>query len=410
MRSTFKVLFYLKRNAPKKDGRVPVMCRVTVDGSIAQFSCKIDVDVELWDTKSGRAIGKSATTKEINRFIDKIRVGINNSYQEITDRDSYVTAEKVKNGFLGLSMKHETLLQVFAQHNEDYAKQVGKMKSQRSLLKYQIVHKHLKEYIKKRYKVSDIALKELTPNFITDFELFLRIEKNHCTNTIWSYMMPLKHMIFIARDNGWLVRDPFANYVIAPEDTKRGFLSKDEIKLLLDATFKKKGYELIRDLFIFCTFSGLAYTDMYNLTKENLQTSFDGHMWIIKEREKTGVESCVRLLDIPRRILEKYEGMAKDGKLLPVPCYPNIRNGLKVVAQLSGIDKNLTWHMSRHTMATTVALSNGVPIETVSKMLGHTSIRTTQIYAKITNEKISRDMEALTLKLDGIEQFTTQTY
>lgn len=410
MRSTFKVLFYLKRNAPKKDGRVPVMCRITVDGSIAQFSCKIDVDVELWDTKSGRAIGKSATAKEINRFIDKIRVGINNSYQEITDRDSYVSAEKVKNGFLGLGMKHETLLQVFAQHNEDYAKQVGKMKSLRSLLKYQIVHKHLKEYIKKRYKVSDIALKELTPNFITDFELFLRIEKSHCTNTIWSYMMPLKHMIFIARDNGWLVRDPFANYVIAPEDTKRGFLSKDEIKLLLDATFKKKGYELIRDLFIFCTFSGLAYTDMYNLTKENLQTSFDGHMWIIKEREKTGVESCVRLLDIPRRILEKYEGMAKDGKLLPVPCYPNIRNGLKVVARLSGIDKNLTWHVARHTMATTVALSNGVPIETVSKMLVHTSIRTTQIYAKITNEKISRDMEALTLKLDGIEQFTTQTY
>ena len=408
MRSTFRILFYLKRNAPKSNGLVPVMCRITVNGKISQFSCKLDVDEKHWDVKTGRMTGRSVVALEANRMLDKIRVGINKAYQDICDKDNYVTAEKVRNAFLGMGMNHETLLAVFRQHNEDYAKQVGKIKSQRSYWKYCTVYNHLSEFIRQRYKVSDIALKELAPAFITDFELFLRTEKNHCTNTIWSYMMPFKRIIYMSINNGWLQRDPFYAYSITKEETKRGFLSKEEIKMLIEGSFKKKSYELIRDLFIFCCFTGLSWTDMANLTKENLQTSFDGHLWIKTNRQKTGTETNLRLLEVPLRIIKKYEGCSEDGKLLPVPCYPNCKNGIKVIAKKCGIGKNVTWHMSRHSFATTVCLSNDMPIETLSKMLGHRSIRTTQIYAKITAEKVSNDMEKLSQALAPMENFICQ--
>ncbi len=408
MRSTFRILFYLKRNAPKSNGLVPVMCRITVNGKISQFSCKLDVDEKHWDVKTGRMTGRSVVALEANRMLDKIRVGINKAYQDICDKDNYVTAEKVRNAFLGMGMNHETLLAVFRQHNEDYAKQVGKIKSQRSYWKYCTVYNHLSEFIRQRYKVSDIALKELAPAFITDFELFLRTEKNHCTNTIWSYMMPFKRIIYMSINNGWLQRDPFYAYSITKEETKRGFLSKEEIKMLIEGSFKKKSYELIRDLFIFCCFTGLSWTDMANLTKENLQTSFDGHLWIKTNRQKTGTETSLRLLEVPLRIIKKYEGCSEDGKLLPVPCYPNCKNGIKVIAKKCGIEKNVTWHMSRHSFATTVCLSNDMPIETLSKMLGHRSIRTTQIYAKITAEKVSNDMEKLSQALAPMENFICQ--
>ena len=404
-RSTFRVLFYLKRNAPKKNGLVPVMCRITVNGKISQFSCKLDVEEKLWNVNLGRMSGRSIVAQETNRMLDKIRIGINKAYQEIMDRDGYVSAEKVRNAFLGMGQNHKTLLAVFRQHNEDYAKQVGKMKSQRSYWKYCTVYNHLEEFIKHRYKVSDIALRELSQAFITDFELFLRTEKNHCTNTVWSYMMPFRSIIHTAINNGWLQRDPFYAYRITKEETKRGFLTKEEITMLINGTFKKKSYELIRDLFIFCCFSGLSWRDMYNLTTDNLQTSFDGHLWIKTNRQKAGTETNIRLLDTAKHIIEKYQGLAEGNKLLPVPCYANCRHGIKAVAKLCGIQKNVCWHQSRHSYATTICLSNGVPIETLSKLMGHTSIRSTQIYAKITAEKVSNDIENLSKQIESLESF-----
>lgn len=328
-RSTFKVLFYLKRNAPKKNGMIPVMCRITVNGKVSQFSSKLDVEEKMWNVETGRLSGRSLVAQEGNRMLDKIRVGINKAYQEVCDTDGYVTAEKVRNAYLGLGQNHKTLLAVFKQHNEDYAKMVGKMKSERSYLKYCTVYNHLSEFIKQRYKMSDIALRELTPAFITDFELFLRTEKNHCTNTVWSYMMPFRSIIYTAINNGWLPRDPFYAYHITKEETKRGFLTKEEITMLINGTFKKKSYELIRDLFIFCTFTGLSWTDMYNLTEDNLQSSFDGHLWIKTNRQKTGVESNIRLLEVPRHIIEKYSGITDKGKYCPFPAMRTARTASK---------------------------------------------------------------------------------
>ena len=406
MKSTFSIIFYLKRQAVRKDGTVPVMGRITVDGTQTQFSCKITIDPKVWDTKSGRATGRSAAAIETNRMLDNMRVSINKHYREILDRDNYVTAEKVKNAFLGLEHRCRTLLQVFKQHNEDYEKMYeAGMKAKATLLKYQCVYRHLEEFIYQRYHVRDIALKELTPAFISDFDIFLRTEKNCCTNTVWLYLCPLRTMVSIAISNEWLSRDPFRDYEVKKEQTTRYFLTKDEIRLLMDGKLKNAKQELYRDLFVFCIFTGLSFSDMRNLSEENIRTYFDEHLWISINRQKTGVQSNIRLLDIPKKILEKYRGLREDGKIFSVPHYMTCLYGIRAVAKRCGITKHLTWHMSRHTMATEICLTNGVPIETVSSILGHKNITTTQIYAKITKEKLNQDMENLSTRLGNIEEY-----
>ena len=339
-------------------------------------------------------------------MLDKMRVRINKHYQEIMERDNFVTAEKVKNAFLGLEHRYHTLLQVFRQHNEDYAKQVeAGMKAKGTFDKYKIVYKHLQEFLTIRYHVKDIALKELTPAFISDFEMFLRTDKHCCTNTVWLYVCPLRTMVFIAINNEWLTRDPFREYEIKKEETTRSFLTKDEIRLLMEGKLKNAKQELYRDLYLFCAFTGLSFADMRNLTEENIRTYFDEHEWININRQKTGVVSNIRMLDIAKRIIDKYRGLCENGRIFPVPHYNTCLAGIRAVAKRCGITKHITWHQSRHTAATTVFLSNGVPIETVSSMLGHKSIKTTQIYAKITKEKLNQDMEHLAARLNQIEEF-----
>ena len=394
MKSTFSTIFYLKRQVVKKDGTVPVMGRITVDGTQTQFSCKLSVDPKLWDTKGGRVTGRSTAALETNRLLDKMRVRINGHYQEIMERDNFVTAEKVKNAFLGLEHRCHTLMQVEAG-----------MKAKGTLQKYLTVYKHLQEFLTVRYHVKDIALKELTPAFISDFEMFLRTDKYCCTNTVWLYVCPLRTMVFIAINNEWLTRDPFREYEIKKEETTRTFLTKEEIRLLMEGKLKNAKQELYRDLYLFCAFTGLSFSDMRNLREENIRTYFDNHEWININRQKTGVESNIRLLDIAKRIIDKYRGLCEDGRIFPVPHYMTCLYGIRSVAKRCGITKHITWHQSRHTAATTVFLSNGVPIETVSSMLGHKSIKTTQIYAKITKEKLNQDMENLVARLDKIEEF-----
>lgn len=406
MKSTFSIIFYLKRQVVKKDGTVPVMGRITVDGTQAQFSCKVTANPKLWDTKGGRMTGKSMLSLEVNRKLDKMRVSINKHYQEILDRDNYVTAEKVKNAFLGLEYRCQTLLKVYAQYNEDYEKlyKAG-MRSWGSLRRYRCVYRHLQEFLQSRYHVNDISLKELTPAFITDFEAFLRTDKHLCENSLSVYMLPLRTMVFRAIDNGWLTRDPFHDYKVPKVDTTRGFLTKEEIHLLMNAELKRKTMQLIRDLYLFCCFTGLSFADLKNLKEEHIQTFFDDSEWIMIDRQKTGVRSTIKLLDYPKSIMEKYRGLCADGRIFPVPCYSDCRGILLRVAKRCGITKHLTWHMSRHTMATEICLTNGVPIETVSSILGHKNIKTTQIYAKITKEKLNKDMDKLSLQLNHIEEY-----
>lgn len=402
MRSTFKILMYLKKGSEKPNGNVPLMCRLTVDGEIKQFSCKMDVSHRLWDVKTGRASGKSIEAQKINRAVDKIRVDVKRRYQEMMQTDGYVTAAKLKDVYLGIGIKQETRLKLFEQHNDEFLKKVGYSRAQGTFARYRTVCKHIREFLPRTYNRKDIPLKELNLSFINDFEYYLRTERKCRTNTIWGYMIVLKHIISIARNSGVLPFNPFAGYIKSPESVNRGYLTEEEIQTLIEAPMKNRTYELVRDLFVFSTFTGLSYADVKNLTTDNLQTFFDGNLWIITRRRKTNTDSNIRLLDVPKRIIEKYKGMSGDDHVFPMPSNSCCNEKLKKIGKQCGIKTRLTYHVARHSAATTILLSHGVPIETVSRILGHTNIKTTQIYARITNQKISRDMETLSHKLEGM--------
>lgn len=404
MRSTFKILFYLKKNNPKPDGTVPLMGRITIDKTISQFSCKMNVPLHLWDTKAGRLTGKSILAVKTNLVLDKIRVDINRHYQEVMQTDGFVTADKVKNAYLGLGVKQDTFLTLFAKHNQEFSRKVGYNRAQGTYSKYCTIYKHMESYIKQEYKRDDIFLKELNLAFINGFEHYLRTGRNSSTNTIWVYMIGVKHIVAIARNSGQLAINPFAGYLISPEQKDRGFLTKDELNSLVNAKMKNAQYELVRDLFVFSSFTGLSYSDVKNLTRDNIQTSFDSHLWIITRRQKTNTDSSIRLLEVPKRIIEKYKGYTRDSRVFPVPSNGTCNKILKKIAEQCGIKTRLSYHVSRHTFGTLLTISQGVPIETVSRMMGHTNIKTTQIYAKITKEKISQDMEILSHKLESLEK------
>ncbi len=374
MKSTFKVLFYLKKGSEKKNGEVMIMARITIDGKQCQFSTKQSIQPDNWSIAAGKAKGRDAG--RINALLDDIRSSLNTIYHEMQRRDNYVTAEKVKNEFLGHSESHETILSLFQKHNDDVKQLVG-------------ISKTIATYRKM---------------FITDFELYLRTACKCGYNTTAKFMQFFKRIIIIARNNGILVGDPFASYKIRLEKVDRGYLTEDEIKIILKKKMVSERLEHVRDLFVFSCFCGLAYSDVANLRQENIQKSFDGNLWIITKRVKTNTDVNVPLLDIPKMILKKYKGKLPDGKILPVISNQKLNAYLKEIADICGIKKNLTFHLARHTFATTTTLSKGVPIETVSKMLGHTNIETTQIYARITNSKIGSDMQGLDKKFVGIEK------
>ncbi len=318
--------------------------------------------------------------------------------------DGYVTAAKLKDAYLSIGVKQETLLKLFEQHNSEFAKKVGHSRAKGTFQRYVTGCKHIREFITHTYKRDDIPLKEVKLSFINDFEYFLRTEKKCRTNTIWGYMIILKHIISIARNDGRLPFNPFAGYINSPESVDRGYITREETHTMMSTEMPDKTYELVRDLFIFSTFTGLVYSDVKNLTEDNLQTFFDGNLWIITRRKKTNTESNIRLLDVPRKIIENYKGMTRDNKVFPMPSNSTCNKKLKAIAELCGIKAHLTYHKARHSAA-----SNGVPIETVSKLLGHTNIKTTQIYAKITAQKISQDMETLSHKLESMEKNICKT-
>ena len=402
MRSTFSILFYLKRNMPGKDGRVPVMGRITINGGISQFSLKISINPKYWDAGANRMKGRSDEAEKINERLESVRAAVARHYYSILDREGYVSALQVKNAYLGLNIRQEGLLQLFRMHNETFLRQVGRGRSRNTYIKYRSVYNHLSAFIRAHYRSQDMPLRELDVSFIREFDLYLRNEKQCSINTIWIYMMPLKRMITMARNRGLLLTNPFAEYKVTPESSDRGFLSMEEIERLMTVGLDKPHLVLARDLFIFSCFTGLSYADVRNLTAGHLQISFDGHLWITIRRQKTNIASNIRLLDIPRTIIEKYMDPSSNGRIFPIPSNAQCNVNLKKIAEIAGIKAHMTFHLARHTFATTITLSQGVPIETVSRMLGHMNIKTTQIYARITNQKVSQDMELLSSKLEGM--------
>lgn len=404
MKSTFRILFYVRRNYVNKKGETGIMVRITLDGEIAQFSSKLKVNPDNWDTKNGKVTGNTMGARNLNDTLENIRASIIRHYREIEWQDTHVTAEKIRNAFLGVTVKAQMLLIVFKNHNDDLSKRIGKDITEAGVEKYQRTRQRLADYMICQYKIKDIALKEINYNFVSYFETYLRTVHNCGVNTTAKYLQQLKHIIMLAKNNGWIHADPFINFRIRFEKADRGYLLQEELEKMMQKKFSIKRLEQVRDIFVFSCFTGLAYVDVRNLKAEDITTSFDGKLWIIKKRQKTNVQSNILLLDIPKIILKKYDNSLSGDKLLPVITNQRINSYLKEIADVCGIEKNLTFHLARHTFATTVTLAKGVPMETVSKMLGHTSIRTTQIYARITDSKIGNDMTELSKKLNGMQE------
>lgn len=403
MRSTFKILFYIKKNAVKNNGNAPIMARVTLNSEVAQFSLKCEVNPIEWDPRYGKAIGKTAAAQKLNGLLDNLKASIIQHYREISDREATVTAEKVKNAFLGLQIHNEMLLDLFNKHNQGLKAQIGKCISLDTYQKYLRTAKRLQEFMKYKYNISDISLKEINYSFVSDFDIYLKTIHSCSQNTTGKFMQRFKSIILIAKNNGWIHADPYSNYKLHFVKSEREYLTEQELESIMKKKFTIKRLEQVRDMFIFSCFTGLAYIDVLNLRKNNIRNTFDDSLWIIGKRVKTGITYRVPLLDIPKLIIEKYSGTLPDNLVLPVISNQKMNSYLKEIADTCGIDKNLSFHAARHTFATTVTLSKGVSIESVSKMLGHTNIKTTQIYARITDNKIKNDMVALAGKIKDLE-------
>ena len=396
MRATFKVLFFVNRSK-EKNGIVPIMGRVTINGTQAQFSCKYSVAVEQWDTKANKVKGKSKEARDINFALDNIKAQIIKHYQRISDRESYVTAEMVRNAYQGIGTEYETLLRAFDKHNADFAKRVGKDRTKETLYKHTISRTHVANFIKNYYKRKEIAMKELRGDFLDQFCIYLRNEVGVQQSTIRLYCTPLRSIVTHAHKNGLIPRDPFANCYVSGGTKEREFLTEEEVQTLMTHRFDEPAMTVVRDLIVFGCLTGISFIDIKNLTTDNLVT-INGSLWISSVRQKTNIPFRVKLMESACKIIDRYEPFRRGNRLFNV-----YRNGwtnvlLKQIATECGINKNLTFHMSRHSYAV-MAISNGMPIESVSKVLGHTKITTTQHYAKITTEKLDKDFSMLESKI-----------
>ena len=399
-RSTFKVLFYVKRQS-EKHGQVPVMGRITINGTMSQFSCKLSVRSSLWDAKANKAAGRSLESQRINEKLENIKTNIGKQYQRLCDRDSYVTAEKVKNAWLGFGDEHRLLLQTFDEYLQEFAgKRVGKDRSAGSLAEYRTRRARLAAFLQYEYGLSDIPFRELKREFAEKFIVYLSTVRGLRSTTIYHTLKKLHAMVYLAVSKGWISVHPFPDVWVVPQSRERRFLDENEIRQVMDVHLPNYKTAIVRDIFVFCTFTGLAYADVKKLTYDDLHTDGNGDMWIIDKRQKTGTQFRVQLLPVAKQLVEKYRRLAlPDGAVFPVPAYNSFRVSLQAIARRAGLSFVPSSHVGRHSFATSVCLSQGVPIETVSKMLGHKHITTTQIYAKITYDKIKRDMANLQARI-----------
>lgn len=406
MKTTFRVLFYLRKNRLNGNRMAPIMVRITINGEMSQFNSKLSVLPEQWDTKLGRCSSRAADALNLNRTLDRIKVRMEEIYQEQLKEKGYVCPESIKNILLGLgTARAKSFIEYFTEHNDHYKLKVGKTTSQKTYSRYELTKNKLQEFMRVKYNITDVMPTDINSIFIESFYLYL-MEHSCNNNTAMKFVQRLRTVFDFAVNSGAEIKiNPFAQFKFKYDKVSREVLTQDEIDTIYKKEFTSKRLTQVRDLFIFCCYTGLAYTDACKLTAANIRKSFDGNLWVITKRTKTKIDSNIMLLDIPIQIIDKYTGEDKEGKLIPSCSNQKMNEYLKEIAEICGIEKAISTHIARHTFATTVTLANGVPIESVSKMLGHNSIRTTQIYAKVLDMKVSQDMSNLALKLNRKKQY-----
>ena len=393
-----KVSFYLKKSEADADGNCPVMAKLNIGKySEAAFSVKMKVPQSRW--ASGRASGKSVAAKEINNRLDEIRAMALSIYADLSAVRDGVTADEVKKLLLGMACGQETLLGYFRQFISNFEKRVGVSRTEGSLRAYRNAYNHIERFLHWQYRLSDISFAALDRSFIDKYDLYLRTERNLAPRTIINLTVQLKTVVGEAMADGIITTYPFGGYEPVHPKAVQKYLTTEELRRIMTTPLHRKTLYHVRDLFLFSCYTGIPYGDMRRLTKDNLSCAEDGTWWIKSARKKTKVEFEVPLLELPLHILQKYRDAAPGDKLLPVYCNSMLNLYLKEIARICRIDRPLVFHQARHTYATEITLSHGVPLETVSRMLGHSRIETTQIYAKVTDDKINSDTKALNRKI-----------
>lgn len=398
MNSIFRTAFYLRSNYVNKEGKTPIMIRIYLNGERMSIgSSGLSIDMTLWDNNKERLKGRCTEILTTNLQLDNIQCSLQNIFRKLETIDQ-LSLERIKSEYLGNYNEIDSVISLFEKYNNDIREQIGISITKGTFNRYKTCEKHLIAFLKNKYGRTDLKLTELTYLMIHDFSLYLRTIAGLGNNSATKTLKTFKTIVIFGQKIGALHHDPFAKVHFHFEPVDRGYLTDEELLRIANKEFELPRLELVRDIFIFSCFTGLAYIDISNLTLDNIIT-INEKDWIITKRQKTKVESNILLLDIPRKIIEKHKPNPKrNGKLLPMLSNQKCNSYLKEIADLCGVKKNLTFHMARHTFAT-MSLSKGVPMESVSKMLGHTNIKTTQIYARITNKKIEHDMEQLAGKL-----------
>jgi len=406
LNTNLKVSFYLKKNINRNDV-CPVMGRISIGKDMIQFSCKFEADPKLWNTRAGRMTGKSNYALTINRKIDKINVAVNAKYREIVSLRGKATANDVKNAFQGNAMSQETLLKIFREYNEAFKKRVGVNRTKSTFNNYHFSYLSLEQFIKKKYRVTDLSFRQLDYYFIEKFYFYLKIDCGLAAGTIIIRLSHLRKMIKLAIRKRIISHNPFAGFCSEGAKAKQRYVPKEELEKLIKTHLKSKSLDITRDMFLFSCYTGLSYIDLYKLSNRQIEKENDGFLWINTSRQKTDNESKILLLDEALRLIEKYRGTGSGDKVFPMKSCGHINGQLKTIATLCNIEKRLTFHMARHTFATEICLSQGISIESIGRMMGHKDPNSTEIYAKITSGKMSEDMQMLSEKLKDMYAFAS---
>ncbi len=402
MNTSFTQLFYLKKRKTENGLKVPIYLRLTVDNKRTELSISRKVDPQKWDSRANKVRGTTSEARELNRYLDKVRSRMNKMHEKLLDANQPFTALDLKNHYIGKREKSKMLVEVFDEHNKQMEKLIDIEFALGTYKRYFTTRNHIYEYVKEAYGKEDIPVQDVNLKFIRGFEYFLKEKKNCNHNSSLKYVNNFKKIIRIAVGNEWITKDPFYNYKIKFKTVEREFLSKKELNSLAEREIHWERLAVVRDMFIFCCYTGLAYIDIQKLNADNIVKDIDGNLCIQAKRTKTKTKLVIPLLSPAVAILERYQDHPKvlNGEcVLPVLSNQKSNAYLKEIALLCRIKKNLTTHLARHTFATTVTLTNGVPLETVGKMLGHKNLRTTQHYAKIVDRKVNEDMKILQEKM-----------
>lgn len=391
----FKVLLYLKKSGTDKSGKAPIMGRITVNRTMAQFGCKLSCKPELWNARESRLDGKSREAVETNAKLDKLLLAVNAAFDTLVERGQDFDATAVKDLFQGSMETQMTLLRMTDRICEDLKARIGIDRAKGTYPGYYYMRKTLSEFIPWQFKTKDIAFGQLTEQFIHDYQNYVMDVKGLAVDTVRHYLAILKKVCRIAYKERYAEKCFFANFTLPKqmERTPRALSRKDFEKIRdVEIPAWRTTHILARDLFLFACYTGTAYADAVSVTRENFQTDDEGSLWLKYRRKKNELRASVKLLPEALALIDKYRDDDRP-TLFPMIRYSNMKRHMKALTVLAGVSGSLCYHQARHSFASLITLEAGVPIETISRMLGHSDIQTTQVYARVTPKKLFEDMD-----------------